>query len=59
MIRVQYCKAYDIYRLQEDTNETIAQLEDQGNDVIEVSTLVTSGSTFYSQIVYKTPTRDV
>lgn len=53
MIQVNYCKAYDIYRLEEITNEMIVQLEDQGNEVTNIQSFVTADRVFYSQIVYK------
>lgn len=59
MIRVQYCKAYDTYKLQELTNEIIKFIVKDGNEIIDVQTFVTSDKAFYSQIVYKTPTKDV
>lgn len=53
MIRVQYCKAYDIYKLQELTNEIIKFKVKEGNEIIDVQTFVTSDKAFYSQILYK------
>lgn len=53
MIQVAYCGANSIYELEEYTNKTIESLEKNDNEVVTVQTLVTSGKTFYSQIVYK------
>ena len=53
MIQVAYCAANSIYILEEYTNKTIESLEKNGNEVVTVQTLVTSGKAFYSQIVYK------
>ena len=53
MIQVQYCKAYDAYKLQDLTNSTIESIEEDGNEVINVQSLVTSDKAFYSQIVYE------
>lgn len=53
MIRIHYCKAYDVDRLQELTNKMIDLFEKEGNEIIGIQSFVTSDKAFYSQIVYK------